>query len=106
MMEPTYGRTPSLDENDPRQVNIRDLAGKLIQIMQPSNERVKHEYGMQKLTSLICEGEFFGYDLFTKPSEWTFDWSWSRNGRAHEVVVFPALFKITDDHGAFYRSRS
>lgn len=100
-MEPTHGRRPTLDENDPRQVNIQDLASKLIQIMQPSNEVGRQDHGMRKLTSLISEGAFFGYDLFTQPSEWTFDWFWSRDGRAHEIVFFPALFKITDDHGRF-----
>lgn len=69
--------------------------------MQPPNEPHGRERGVREFTRLICEGATFGYNLFTQPSEWTFDWSCSGDRQAHEVVLFPALFKTTDDHGHF-----
>jgi hypothetical protein len=98
-MEPTYGKGNVISRNDPRQVNIGELAKRLGQIVHAITGNGNDERDVHQLTRLIGEGAIFGYHLFIQPSEWTFDWSWPRPGRTLDLVLFPALLKISDDQG-------
>lgn len=89
---------------DPRQINIREVADAIDQILKPFAKESELDQRMQSLTELICEGAKFGYTLFTQPSEWRFEWRPTRPpGHSHgpEFVVFPAFCKVTDDRGQF-----
>lgn len=96
-MEETYGRTFDVSENDPRQINIRELAAALNEVLHPLLGEDRDEQQSRDLKRIISEGAIFGYILFTQPSEWSFDWTHSTASRG--IVVFPALLKIADDHG-------
>lgn len=99
-MEPTYGRTFDVNENDPRQINIRELAFQLNESLRPllgGEDRL--EQHLRDLKRLISEGAIFGYTLFTQPSEWSFDWTHSTHSQPADIVVFPALLKTADEFG-------
>lgn len=98
-MEPTYGRLSGIGTNDPRQVNIRELTKRLLEVLQTFLKSNDNELKLQNLTQLLGEGATVGYAFFTQPSEWIFDWTLSRHSNNSELVVFPALLKVTDDHG-------
>lgn len=98
-MKPTYGRLPGIGTNDPRQVNIRELAKRLLEVLQTCLESNDNEMKLQNLTQLLGEGATVGYTFFTQPSEWVLDWTLSRHSNKLELVIFPALLKVTDDHG-------
>jgi hypothetical protein len=98
-MEPTYERGNVISRNDPRQVNIGELTKRLSQIIHTITGNGNDEQDAHQLARLTGEGAVFGYQLFTQPSEWTFDWSWPRPGRTLDLVLFPALLKISDDQG-------
>ena len=103
-MEPTYGKGTAISRNDPRQINIGELTKKLGQIMHTITGPGEDEQDFHRLARLIGEGAVFGYHLFTQPSEWTFDWSWPRPGRTLDLVLFPALLKVSDDQGHILRA--
>lgn len=98
-MEPTYGRLSAVGTNDPRQVNIRELAKKLLEVLQTLLKSNDNELRLRNLTQLLGEGATVGYTSFTQPSEWAFDWTISRQSNNSELMVFPALLKVTDDQG-------
>lgn len=99
MMEPTYGRTFDVNENDPRQINIRELAAALSEVLYPLLGEYRDEQQLRDLKRMISEGAIFGYILFTQPSEWSFDWTRSTASQSADIVVFPALLKTADEHG-------
>lgn len=99
LMEPTYGRLPNISANDPRQVNIREMASKILEILRVFTMAIDDDIKLRDLSDLICEAATFSYTLFTQPSEWHFDWTNARYGNTSELVVFPALLKATDEHG-------
>lgn len=98
-MEPTYGRASGIDHDDPRRVNIGELTNRLNQIIQAITGIGSDEQDESGMAPLICEGAIFGYALFIQPSEWTFDWSGPRDGDGPELVLFPALLKMSNDSG-------
>ncbi|KAM0721114.1 hypothetical protein Q7P37_003400 [Cladosporium fusiforme] len=104
LMEPTYGNSADISPTDPRQINIRELADTINQILQPFVKESELDH-MQSLTAVICEGAKFGYTVFTQPSEWRFEWTSTRppgHSHAPEFVVFPAFCcKVADDNGHF-----
>jgi hypothetical protein len=97
-MEPTYGRTFDVNENDPRQINIRDLAGALHETLHFLLGEDRDEQQLRDLKRVVSEGAIFGYILFTQPSEWAFDWT-STHSQMADIVVFPALLKTADEFG-------
>lgn len=99
LMEPTYGRGTAISRNDPRQVNIVELENRLSQSVRAIAAKENDERDVHELSRLLGEGAIFGYHLFTQPSEWTFDWPLPRPGRTLDLVLFPALLKISDDQG-------
>ena len=101
-MEPTYGRTFDVNENDPRQINIRDLANALHETLHHLLGEDRDEQQLRELKRLISEGAIFGYILFTQPSEWTFDWTRSTHNQSADIVVFPALLKTSDESGRIF----
>jgi len=98
-MEPTYGRGTAISRNDPRQINIGELANRLSQSVRAITGKGNDERHFHELVRLIGEGVIFGYHLFTQPTEWTFDWPLPRPGRTLDLVLFPALLKTTADQG-------
>jgi hypothetical protein len=98
-MEPTYGKGPVISRNDPRQVNIGGLMKRLSQIIHAPTGNGNDERDLHRLARLTGEGAIFGYHLFTQPPEWAFDWSCPRPGRTLDLVLFPALLKISADQG-------
>lgn len=101
-MESAYGRGTSIGSADPRQINIRELADSIDQLLKPFGKETQSEQRLQSLTEVIGEGARFGYTLFTQPSEWRFEWKSARPsgyGQAHEFVVFPAFCKVVNDSG-------
>ena len=98
-MEPTYGRTFDVNENDPRQINISDLTGALHETLHHLLGEDRDEQQLRVLKRVISEGAIFGYVLFTQPSEWTFDWTRPTHSQSADVVIFPALLKISDESG-------
>jgi hypothetical protein len=99
MMEGTYGRTFDVNENDPRQINMNDLASALHETLQHLLGGDRDEQQLRDLKRVISEGAIFGYVLFTQPSEWTFDWTRSTPNQSADIVVFPGLLKISDESG-------
>lgn len=101
-MESAYGRGTSIGSADPRQINIRELADSIDQILKPFGKENQAEQTLQSLTEVICEGARFGYTLFTQPSGWRFEWRSTMSSgydQAQEFVVFSAFCKIVDDSG-------
>jgi hypothetical protein len=98
-MEPTYAEGNDISRNDPRQFNIGELMKRLSQMIQAITGNRNDERDVHELARLIGDGAILGYHLFTQPSEWTFDWSWPRPGRTLDLVLFPALLKISDEQG-------
>jgi hypothetical protein len=98
-MEPSYGRQFDVNENDPRQINIRELAGALHETLHPLIGDDRAEQQLRDLKRVISEGAIFGYILFTQPSEWAFDWTRSTPSQSADTVVFPALLKTSDELG-------
>jgi hypothetical protein len=99
LMEPTYGRVFDVNENDPRQINIRELANALHETLHPLRSEDRDEQQLRDLKRVISEGAIFGYILWTQSSEWVFDWTRSTHSQPAETVVFPALLKTTDELG-------
>jgi hypothetical protein len=95
-----YGRTSDINENDPRQINMQDLANALHETLYPLRGDDRDEQQLRDLKRVISEGAIFGYTLFTQPSEWTFDWTRSStHSQSADTVVFPALLKTTNELG-------
>jgi len=94
LMEPTYGRT-YVNGNDPRQINIQELAAVLHETLHPLLGEDRDEQQLRDLKQIISQGAIFGYILFTQPSEWSFGWTRSTHS---QFVVFPALLKTTDEN--------
>ena len=72
---------------------------RLSQIVQVITGNRNDERDVREVARLIGEGAILGYHLFAQPSKRTFDWSWPRPGRTLNLVLFPALLKISDDQG-------
>jgi len=98
-MEETYGRTFDVNENDPRQINMNDLSSALHETLYHLLGGDRDEQQLRDLKRVISEGAIFGYVLFTQPSEWTFDWTRLTQNQSADIVVFPALLKISDESG-------
>jgi hypothetical protein len=95
-----YGRTSDINENDPRQINMQDLANALHETLYPLRGDDRDEQQLRDLKRVISEGAIFGYTLFTQPSEWAFDWTRSStHSQSADTVVFPALLKTTNELG-------
>lgn len=72
---------------------------RLSQIVQVITGNRNDERDVREVARLIGEGAILGYHQFAQSSKRIFDWSWPRPGRTLNLVLFPALLKISDDQG-------
>ncbi|KXT13843.1 hypothetical protein AC579_6893 [Pseudocercospora musae] len=81
--------------DEPRHFNIgqlaKDLDGVLRYCASPDgNGRLAN------MTEIIRQGAYVGYVLFVHPTAWVFEWG---HEAGNELVVFPALVQMSDEHG-------
>ncbi|KAF7196677.1 hypothetical protein HII31_02047 [Pseudocercospora fuligena] len=84
-----------MSNEDPRQFNIAQLAKDLDDVLRffaSSDDKGR----VENMTEIIRQGAYVGYVLFVQPTTWSFEWEEAGHS---ELVVFPALVQLSDEHG-------
>ena len=98
-MQDHYGQ-PQLSPNDPRLQHANELADALDSVLRPfASNSYSHEERLSNLRSVIQRAVRYGFTLFSQPSSWDFDWGSVKEKGSNNMVVFPELLQVTDEHG-------
>ncbi|EME78604.1 uncharacterized protein MYCFIDRAFT_212430 [Pseudocercospora fijiensis CIRAD86] len=89
----------TMSSDDPRQFNISQLARDVNDVLRSfaSPDDIGR---FANMTEILRQGAYVGYVTLVQPTTWAFEWEDEADGRhANELVVFPALVQISDEHG-------